>query len=219
MERTVGRWPNRECWGAFVVYGTLLTLLWIVVYGGAWWITSHHTRRVRLEVDADLAIPFMPAAAIVYLSLFPMLWLAPFLLQTAERLRNFAAALAVLFLCSGLGFLLLPSEEIRPTPGPTGFFGAVFDFADLINLSHNHLPCLHVGMAVVCAHAYSVASGRLLTVGVWLWAAAIAISTLVTHQHYVADVVAGAALALVITRRQRLLPQRGRREWRRGGPG
>jgi membrane-associated phospholipid phosphatase len=32
----------------------------------------------------------------------------------------------------------------------------------------------------------------------WLWAAAIAVSTLFTHQHYVADVVTGGALGLLV---------------------
>lgn len=200
MQLPARPWPNRACWAAFAGYGVALTLLWIVVYGGASWFTSLHGWRVRLDIDADWSIPFVPAASVVYLSLFPMVWLAPWLLQTPEQLRRFAVALAILFVCSGVGFLFLPSDEVRPAPGPTGFFGAVFDFADWINLSHNHLPCLHVGMAVVCASAYSVAGGRLQTLGMWLWAAAIAVSTLLTHQHYLADVAAGAALSLLIAR-------------------
>ena len=197
-------WPSRDCWIAFACYYVLLAALWIVVYCGACWVTSLHCYRVPLQVDADLAMPFVPEATVVYLSLFPMTWLAPILLQTRERLRAFAEALAVLFICSGLGFLLIPSEEVRSMPMVGGTAGQLFRFADSVNLSYNNLPCLHVGMAVLCACFYS--QGKSAPVGalVWLWAFAISISTLLTYQHYIADVFAGAGLAVLVARNSKV---------------
>jgi membrane-associated phospholipid phosphatase len=194
------RWPNSQCWIAFVSYGLPLTILWLVVYGGSCWITSLHPYRVHLETDADLAMPFVPAAAVVYLSLFPLIWLAPFVLQTPERLRSFARVLAVLFIVSGVGFVLIPSEEVRSTPSVDGAVGSIFRFADWINLSYNNLPCLHAGMAVACAWFYSQHKGAAARVLVWLWVLAISASTLLTHQHYLIDVAAGAGLAALILR-------------------
>lgn len=175
-----------------------MTGLWLVVYGGACWATSLHTYRVQLHCRGDLRIPFVPEATFFYLSLFMMLWLAPFVLQTPERLRFFAVALAVLFLCSGAGFLLMPSEEVRETPVVEGLVGQVFRFADWVNLSYNNLPCLHVGMAFLCASFYSKYLSFHASALLWLWALAISLSTLLTHQHYIADVLAGAALAVLV---------------------
>nr|WP_261360692.1 phosphatase PAP2 family protein [Aeoliella straminimaris] len=145
-------------------------------------------------------MPFVPQAIVVYLSLFPMTWLAPFVLRTRQQLATFAAALAVLIVCSGCGFLLIPSEEVRSTPVVDGWVAPVFRFADEVNLSFNNLPCLHVGMAVLCAYFYSQGKSTRARAIVWLWAIAIGISTLVTHQHYIADVVASVGLAAPICR-------------------
>jgi membrane-associated phospholipid phosphatase len=142
----------------------------------------------------------VPSAAIVYLSLFPMLWLSLFVLHTPQRLKSFAMALALLIALSGVGFLALPAERVKLPPDVAGISGVLFHFADWLNLEHNYLPSLHVGMAVVCAYAYGRFGPRTLGVICWLWAAAIAFSTLLTHQHYVADAVAGVALGYLVAR-------------------
>jgi membrane-associated phospholipid phosphatase len=194
------RWPDRRCWSAFFHASAWLMLLWVVVYGGANWLTGLHDYRVRLDTRLDGQMPFVPATAIIYLSLFPMLWLSPFVLQTPQRLKSFAWTLAALIALSGIGFLILPAEPVYAAPDAEGAIGVVFRFADWLNLDHNYLPSLHVGMAVVCAGAYSRCGPITLGVISWLWAAAITFSTLLTHQHYVADAVAGAALGFLVTR-------------------
>ncbi|MEM8681125.1 MAG: phosphatase PAP2 family protein [Planctomycetota bacterium] len=179
------------------------------MYGGTCWMTSLHNFRIPLQLDADLAMPFVPQAIVVYLSLFPMTWLAPFVLRSRKQLATFARALAVLIVCCGVGFLLIPSEEVRSMPAVDGWVGPVFGFADDVNLSFNNLPSLHVGMAVVCAYFYSLGKSGLARTNVWLWAIAIGISTLLTHQHYITDVVAGVGVAVLICRHtpsRRLLP-------------
>lgn len=195
------QWPDRQCWIAFLLHGVWLTLLWLIVYGGASWVTSLHAYRVRLHLDAELQIPFVPAAAVVYLSLFPFMWLAPLALKTAPRVHAFAKSIASLVLISGVGFLLLPADAVHEPPQPTGILGQVFVLADVINLSHNYLPSLHVGMAVVAALLYSqAASSRSWVLVYWVWAVAIIVSTVLLHQHYLADVVTGALLGWLVVR-------------------
>lgn len=195
------RRPDRDCWIAFIYYGSLLSVLWVIVYGGADWITSLHNYRIRLHFDSELELPFVPAASIIYLSLFPMLWLSPFVLQTKERLKLFARSLAFLYVISGIGFLILPGKDVRQQIPSLGFMGQVSEFADWINLTYNYLPSLHVGMAVLCASIYARTAPPKIRVLLWAWAAAIGLSTLLTHQHYVADVAAGGALGFAIATR------------------
>lgn len=191
--------PDRALLIAFLRESAWVTCIWLVVYGGASWITSLHQYRVRLWTDRELTIPLVPAAAVVYLSLFPLLWLAPWVLHTREQLRSFAKSLAWLIVLSGVGFLLLPSDRAYPPPVLTGFFGAIYAVADRLNLNFNYLPSLHVGMATVCAYTYGRAAPATSLV-FWLWAAAIAVSTLLMHEHYLIDVATGAALGyLVVT--------------------
>ncbi len=194
------RRPSRECLWAFIAYGAMLTLLWGVVYGGANWVVSAHDQRVRLHLDWEMRVPFFPVTAVVYLSLFPMLWLSPFVIHGKERLREFAKALARLICVSGVGFLLLPSEDVRIHETVSGFSGWVFELADRINLDHNHFPSLHVGMAVLCARTFARTAEPGTAAAVWIWAMAISFSTLITHQHYVVDVFAGGLLGWWFTR-------------------
>lgn len=195
------RRPDRDCWTAFICYGSLLSVLWLIVYGGADWITSLHNYRIRLHFESELHIPFVPAASIIYLSLFPMLWLSPFVLQTKKRLKLFARALAFLYVVSGIGFLIFPGKNVRQQIPSFGFIGQVSEFADWINLNYNYLPSLHVGMAVFCASIYARTAPPRIRGLFWAWAAAISLSTLFTHQHYVADVAAGGALGFAIATR------------------
>jgi membrane-associated phospholipid phosphatase len=122
-------------------------------------------------------------------------------LQTPGELHRFAAALGRLIAIAGIGFLVLPSQAVRNTPSVAGISGPILQFADWINLSFNYLPSLHVGMAVVCAGAYAGLASPMLTTGFSLWAAAIIVSTLLTHQHFIVDIVVGVACGMIVTKR------------------
>jgi membrane-associated phospholipid phosphatase len=140
----------------------------------------------------------MPEAAIVYLSLFPMLWLSPFVLRSPVQLRTFATSLAAVIVISGIGFLFVPAEPIAASTIGSSLFGRLFHIADWVNLEHNYFPSLHVGMAIVCAIHYGGSSSRTAAVLFSFWAVAIAIAALLTRQHYIVDVLAGGALGILV---------------------
>lgn len=195
------RWPTRNLWWIFLSRGTVLVVVWIFVYGGCSWLTSLHSYRVRLHFDWELAIPFWPELAIVYLSLFPMLWLSPFVISSEIQLRQFAQELGWLFALSGIGFLLVPGELAYTTQPVPQRWLPIFNFANQVNLDHNMLPSLHVSMAMLCAFAYSQRAKLGTRPFYWAWAGAIIAATVLTHQHHVADLIAGAILAAVVSRR------------------
>jgi membrane-associated phospholipid phosphatase len=165
--------------------------MWLVVYGGASWIASLHSYRVRLWTDAELAIPFVPAASAVYLSLLPMLWMSPLVLPGKIELKRLSKAITLAILVSAPGFILLPSMPGYP-PHSAGLEGPIFRFADALNLQYNMCPSLHVAMAVAAAYIYALHSLPRVRYFWWLWAAAIMVSTLLTHQHHIIDALAGA---------------------------
>jgi membrane-associated phospholipid phosphatase len=189
--RPAASWPGREEIAVFCRETLWVTALWLVVYGGASWFASLHTYRVRLWTDAELAIPFVPAASAVYLSLLPMLWITPLVLPGTTELKKLSKAITLAILVSAPGFILLPSM-----PGyaahTAGMEGAIFRFADVINLQYNMCPSLHVAMAVAAAYTYAWQSPLRAKCVWWLWAAAITLSTLLTHQHHIIDALSGA---------------------------
>jgi len=190
MRRPAALCPGRVEIAAFCRETFWVTALWLVVYGGASWIASLHTYRVRLWTDAELAIPFIPAASGVYLSLLPMLWLSPLVLRSTMELKKLSKAITVAIFVSGPGFILLPSLPAYP-PHRADAEGSIFRFADAVNLQYNMCPSLHVAMAVAAAYTYAFHSPQRVKCLWWLWAAAITVSTLLTHQHHIIDALAG----------------------------
>ena len=199
------QWPDAACRWTALIYGVGVFLLWLAIYGGANWITSLHNYRVPLRTRFDSAIPFIPTAAIAYLSLFAMLWLSPFVFRTTEQLQAFALSLATVIVISGIGFVLIPAEPTDISSVETDLHGRVFQFTDWINLKYNSFPSLHVAMAFLCAASFSCSKSARMRIFFWLWSATIALSTLLTRQHYIADVIAGGLLGVMVAPRRPLL--------------
>jgi len=175
-----------------------LVLAWfLLVYGGCNWFTQQHDHRVRLHLDAELTLPLVPAMSLVYLSMNVLLWMAPFVLPSRRQLFALAMALAGTILAAAPFFLLFPAMDAFPTPDAEALsiWALPFGLARAMALEHNFFPSLHIALTVVAAAAYTHGGrSRLARVVWWSWAGAIAVSTILTHQHYLVDVPAGVLL-------------------------
>jgi len=183
----------------FSLVASFVSCWFVLIYGTCDWVTSLHTYRLKLGFDWESRIPFYPPASLAYMSIYPLFLLIPFVIQTRHNLNLLAVSLVSLIGCSGLGFLFLPAYPISHA-SVHGFWGEVFHIADAINLNHNHLPSLHVGLAVACVSAMSRHTSPLAGMFLWIWATAVAASTLLLRQHYLVDVVTGWCLALICVR-------------------
>jgi len=79
-------WPGWCHVGYALVLGGVVTLWFALIYGGADFLTARRSLRVRLHFDAELAMPFVPASVLIYLSIYLLLWLAPFILRSGREL-------------------------------------------------------------------------------------------------------------------------------------
>lgn len=170
-------------------------LVFCCLYYGSAYLGDSFPHRYRLYFAWERKIPLVPEAAFVYMSATLMFLPIFRRLPTAAQLWPLSLTLAVEQLLAGVCFYLLPLEDGFPTDSnPTGVSGAMWRLAGTVAMRHNYLPSLHVALATTAALVYSRAVGRTS----WpmnLWAAAIALSTLLIHQHHLADVVAGFLLA------------------------
>jgi membrane-associated phospholipid phosphatase len=149
---------------------------------------------------AERAIPFVPEMIIVYVSLYSIFVLVPFILRDRRELRALAVSCNLAILVAGIGFALIPAELAYPPPERLGLCPELFRAADTLNLTYNLVPSLHVTFAVILGAAVARtadATGRVL---LWVWVTAIAGSTLLTHQHHVIDVVTGGLLGIAVHR-------------------
>ncbi|MFP2910083.1 phosphatase PAP2 family protein, partial [Pyxidicoccus sp. 3LFB2] len=201
--------PRRD---ELLITGSLtmgFALFFLAVYGGASWVTGFYPGGLRVDLPFERHIPFIPGWAAVYVSMDVLLLLSLFVFRTWRDMVPFALALCVETVVGAVGFLVLPVEVAWPARVVHGGSAGVFFLADTMNLERNYLPSLHVAFACTAALAYAERSGWLGRTLFGLWAAAIAASTLLIHEHHLLDVVAGALLAWGTWR---LVAPRARRE-------
>ena len=172
---------------------------WVLVYHGANGLTGLRSPRVPVHLGAERAMPFVPPLILSYLSIDLVFLPAPFVLRGRRELEALTLSLATAIAVAAPGFLLFPAELAYPRCDP-GAWSGLFALARRRALSYNLVPSLHVAMSGICLAAYGTrcgATGRALLAA---WAASIALSTLLTHQHHLLDVAAGLALAVACKR-------------------
>ena len=142
----------------------------------------------------DRAIPFLPWTIAVYLSQFAFLFLALWLQNDSRNLTRTFAAIAIATVVSCAVFVVWPTTILRPPVR-----SAAFDALWLFDVPTNCFPSLHVALAMIAAFFWPRRRWPAV-----LWAAAIALSTMATKQHYAIDVIGGAVVggAAVITARR-----------------
>ncbi len=179
---------DRRAWflaGAF-------TLIFVTFYGAASALSGLVPWRIHVDFGFEQAIPYVSAAAWIYLSMNFLLVLAPLTIGWRKMVPMFVA-LTLQTVLGALCFVVLPVETSFPVRADATM---AFAIADTINLERNFLPSLHVAFAVTGALAFGRDRGLLARFVVGGWALGIAASTMLIHEHHLLDVVAGAALAV-----------------------
>ncbi len=157
------------------------------------YLNFHLPPRFDFVTQWDRAIPFMPWTLLIYVSYYPLFLIGALVVQGEEFTRLLRAVLyanAVAY----VGFFLLTAHVPRPPLAEVHDAGLLWLYHGFYQMDApgNSLPSLHVALSLL------VASRLRKFPGGWLWpawGAAITVSTLTTHQHVIADVVAGAAVA------------------------
>ncbi len=190
-------WPFlRFAWLLSAANGVWFAL----VYGCCDSLTARRSLRVPIHLPVELAIPLIPGAVVIYMSIYLLFLAGPFIVRERREFTAVIRALALATLIGGVGFLLIPARAAFAPPGDLGIWAGLFHFADRLNLDHNMVPSLHVALSVCCVSAFARSAtprGRGL---LWIWAAAIAASTLLTHQHHLVDVLSGWGTGMVAFR-------------------
>ncbi len=183
----------------FVCLGVALNAWFLLVYGGADWVTGRHSYRVPIAMEWESRIPYLPASVVAYMSIYGLFLLAPFVLRETRPLNQLARAIFVMIAISGVFFLAVPSELDFQPQQPQSWKTWIW-VADTLNLHYNCIPSLHVGLSVACVAAFTRYTAGMFSFFLWLWAAAVAASTMLLHQHHLIDVLTGWWLALFCVR-------------------
>lgn len=144
----------------------------------------------------DRLLPLAPTWALVYGALYAFLIVLPvFVVQQREMIRRTVWAYITVWSVAYVCFLVYPTVAPRPATVPGDGF-AVWGLRFLYGADppYNCFPSIHVAHSFVSALACHRVHRRLGLVALSC-ALLVAISTLLTRQHYVADAIAGIVLA------------------------
>ncbi len=148
------------------------------------------------ELAIDRAIEVEPVWMLAYGSVFLFAFLPVFVVRGAELTRRVLWTYIVVELLAFVGFILYPTGLERPVVSDGGFFPWTLQLIYAVDPPRNCFPSLHVAWAFVAAlSCYRV--HRRVGAAALVWATLIAVSTLYTKQHYLVDVLAGIAIAVV----------------------
>jgi hypothetical protein len=185
--------------GNLILSAAFAAYFWIVYFIGDF-VAAHAAHRYHVALPFEADIPFVPWAAVIYLTVTPFFCLAPFVFRTPQRLLPLFVTMCVEVTVAGVVFCLLPVELSFPPHEVAGAASVFYRAAVAVVLTYNCVPSLHVALALTCAWAYTSVGGRWWRTFVWSWALAIVASTLLTHQHHLADLASGIALAAIAVR-------------------
>jgi membrane-associated phospholipid phosphatase len=159
---------------------------------------AHLTRSTEiLRTRLDDAIPFWPWTAWCYLPLYAGTFLIAIGGFRHRRLFDRTAMAVVLVMCLGaLGHLFIGAEYPRPVlyPPYPNLSYAFMAWVQHVDPPGNVFPSLHVAHTTMLALLLLRDRPRLGLVALAM-ATLLALSTLTTKQHFIADVLAGYTLA------------------------
>jgi hypothetical protein len=135
----------------------------------------------------------------VYQSVYIPINVIPWLARRRHELAQYARGFAAVSLFSFIVFFLFPVRAPKPdVPHPHGMYWLL----QLYDADYNALPSLHAALLVytLCFGRRVFGRGRPpgLDLVCLAWAALILYATLATKEHYLVDIVAGGALALLV---------------------
>jgi len=189
------RIPDRDTVLFFARYYLQLSVVFLLVYGGANYFTSTRPDLNALYFDWERHTAFVPGFIYVYLSIF-LVFLLPLFFLDKRQIRALAATFVLATLIAGVIFLLLPAELPFVRPETVPGHGFVFRWLYRFELPHNLFPSLHVTYATLfIGTAIHVETSTPLRTALFAWLLLLLVSVILVRQHTIIDIAGGLALA------------------------
>ena len=182
---------------AKVLCAAVMSAAFLICYGGCIAITAARAPVPTLAFAWEKRIPFVPAMIVPYMSI-DLFFLGSFFLCTTRlelstHVKRLALAIGVATTC----FVLFPLQMGSHRPVVEGLWTAWFAQLDRMDRPYNLAPSLHIAQWTILWVVYAHHTRTWLKVLAALWFALIYVSTLLTWQHHVFDVITGQALGLL----------------------
>jgi membrane-associated phospholipid phosphatase len=195
----------------------MLILFYLVLYNFAYdWTGKLYPAGsgFRLETVFDSAVPFVPEMVIFYIYLFyPLVILTMLYFAFIEHKRGYALgwSLVAIHIIAVLIYIVFPvstfwyRQELLAHPISGSFWADQVYKVFSSDTSFNCFPSLHAALSTICSFTWfqytRIESSRITKIvafTAFTIAVGVILSTLFIKQHYIADAIAGIALALIV---------------------
>jgi len=158
-------------------------------------------RYFSLMTEADRRIPFRPGWVWIYsVAYYPFILSLTFFVQSWHEYFFIVSSFFFLILTQVLIAFLFPVKTPKHWREyvPRSYAEKMLSFVQRVDQGGNCFPSMHVAVAVFCALYMSVLgdASHLLIIAAWGATVLISISTVLTKQHFVLDLPAGALHAI-----------------------
>ncbi|HYF33918.1 MAG TPA: phosphatase PAP2 family protein, partial [Prosthecobacter sp.] len=170
----------------------------LVIYNACNWITKFRPDVGKAAFGWETMIPVVPWMIVPYWSLDAFFVVAPFLCRRGCDLSLLARRLVLSNVLCGLCFLIIPLELAWVRPKVEGMYAGWFAAIQGMDAPHNLFPSLHIVLRTVLAVHYARHSRGVARFLSHVWFSLIGVSTLLTWQHHLVDVLGGFLMAAVI---------------------
>ncbi len=152
----------------------------------------------------DLTTPFIPLSVLIYISEYFYFAFVYILLRHNDNINKYLYSFFFLQCLSCAIFVVYPTiypRENFPVPSDTpAWLNSIWVWLRQQDAATNCLPSLHVSSVYLSSFAFLSENSKKKFWIFFIWSTLIALSTLTTKQHYVADIVSGLFLAVVFYR-------------------
>jgi membrane-associated phospholipid phosphatase len=180
-----------------VIYPVMVAI-WIIAHFATNKLAASGYRRIHsTKTVIDSAIPFIPNAIVFYISGFILGNMAYFIFGATKIFPVIAIGYGIQSVVSIAIYIMYPCridrvEDVVPN-GISGYLLAAFQRT---SKPFNSFPSMHVSFCIFCALSVLGFGSRCQGLAMLVWAAMVALSALLTKQHYIFDVLVGAALGI-----------------------
>lgn len=159
---------------------------------------GHHNIAMAWEQH----IPLLPWMVLPYMSSGLLLATSFWVVRRQQDVLALSQRLLLATVVASLAFMAWPLQFSTPRPMvESSLWSAFFDVLTAVDKPYNQFPSLHVAYCVILVAALKDWPGLRALRGLVLgWLVLVAVSTVFTYQHHVADVAGGVLLGWVCVR-------------------
>lgn len=178
-----------------------LLVFTLILWGAYSSLNVAHFPLHSSKLEVDNFIPFISSFIIIYMSFFILIPLTLFLLFRKSS-QGFTRRILIIFILtliySYIIYFFFQTYADRPSILSQGLFNYWVSLLYLKDAPFSSFPSIHASLSTIASIVWLREKWKLYP---WViaWALLIILSTVLIKQHYLADILGGATLALVIS--------------------